>query len=69
MNEAANAAAAAGDPPSAEQAQAEAANMRADLAHQRDDLRKQIEDQTKAAKSDPKCVTVTNGTNTSTSCP
>ena len=69
MNEAANAAAGAGDPQSAEQVQAEAAKMRADMAHQRDDLRKQMDDQRRVAASDPKCVTVTNGTNTSTSCP
>ena len=69
MNEAANAAAGASGPQSTEQAQAEAANMRADMAHQRDDLRKQMDDQMKAANSNPKCVTVTNGTNTSTSCP
>jgi hypothetical protein len=69
MSEAANAAAGAGDPQNAGQVQAEAAKMRADMAHQRDDLRQQIGDQMKAAASDPKCVAVTNGTNTSTSCP
>ena len=69
MTEAANAAAGADNPPSAGQAQAEAAKMRADAAHRRDDLRQQMVDQMKSAADDPKCVTVTNGSNTSTSCP
>ena len=68
MNEAANAPG-VGGPQTAEQAQADALKMRADMAQQRDAIRKQIEDQTKDAKRDPRCVTVTNGTNTSTSCP
>jgi hypothetical protein len=67
MTEAANAG--AGGPQSAEQAQAEMAKMRADMARQNDDIRKQVDDEMKAAASNPKCVTVTNGTNTSVSCP
>jgi hypothetical protein len=43
--------------------------MRADMAHQGDDIRKQVDDEMKAAASNPKCVTVTNGSNTSVSCP
>jgi hypothetical protein len=69
MAEAANAAAGAAGPQGTGQAHVEAAKMRADMAQQGEDLRKQINDQMKAAASDPKCVTVTNGTNTSTSCP
>jgi hypothetical protein len=65
MTEAAN----AGGPQSAEQVQAEMAKMRADMAHQGDDVRKQVDDEMKAAASNPKCVTVSNGTNTSVSCP
>jgi hypothetical protein len=69
MTEAANAGAGAGGPQTAEQAQAEMAKMRADMAHQGDDIRKQVDDEMKAAASNPKCVTVSNGTNTSVSCP
>jgi len=71
MTEAANAGtgADAGGPQSGEQAQAEMAKMRADMAHQGDDIRKQVDDEMKAAASNPKCVTVTNGSNTSVSCP
>jgi hypothetical protein len=69
MTEAAN----AGGPQSAGQAQgqaqAETAKMRTDMAHRGDDIRKQVDDEMKAAAGNPKCVTVTNGTNTSVSCP
>jgi len=65
MTEAAN----AGGPQNAEQAPAEMAKMRADMAHHGDDVRKQVDDEMKAAASNPKCVTVSNGTNTSVSCP
>ena len=67
MTEAANAG--AGGPQNTEQAQAEMAKMRADMADQGDDIRKQVDDEMKAAASNPKCVTVSNGTNTSVSCP
>jgi hypothetical protein len=69
MTEAANAEAQASGPQSAEQMQAEMAKMRAETAQQGDDLRRQVDDDMKATASNPKCVTVTNGTNTSVSCP
>ena len=50
-------------------AQARMATMHAEMARQGDAMRTQISDEVKAAASNPKCVTVTNGTNTSVSCP
>ena len=69
MTEAANAEAGASDSQSVEQAQAQMAKTRADMTQQGDDIRKQVNDEMKATASNPKCVTVTNGTNTSVSCP
>jgi len=67
MKEAANAD--AGATPSSADAQARMATMHAEMARQGDAMRTQISDEVKAAASNPKCVTVTNGTNTSVSCP
>jgi hypothetical protein len=69
MTEAASAGTGADGAQSTEQAQAEMAKMRDDMAHQRDAIRKQVDEDMKAAANNPKCVTVTNGSNTSVSCP
>jgi len=68
MTEAANAGAGGTGPQNAHQSRS-MARMRSEMAQQGDDIRKQVNDEIKAAASNLKCVTVTNGTNTSVSCP
>jgi hypothetical protein len=50
-------------------ADAQRKQMQADMARQRAQMQAQMNQQMQDAKSNPKCKTVTNGTNTVTQCP